>query len=106
VVDCTGVSRALQQSIDMVRPNGTITKIGWGPEPLGFSLDPLVQKAATLQCSFSHTYGTWERVLNLMAQGKLNMDAVIGGVYALEEWEEAFAKMEEGENVKSVLKIE
>ena len=106
VVDCTGVSRALQQSIDLVRPNGTITKIGWGPEPLGFGLDPLVQKAATLQCSFSHTYGTWERVLNLMSLGKLNMDAVIGGIYALDEWEEAFTQMEEGENVKSVLRIE
>jgi L-iditol 2-dehydrogenase len=40
-----------------------------------------------------------------MADGKLNMDAVIGGVYALDQWEEAFSKMEEGENVKSVLVI-
>ena len=105
VVDCTGVSRALQQSMAMVRAGGRITKIGWGPQPLDFSLDPLVQKAVTLQGSFSHTYATWERVLRLMADNKLNMDAVIGGVYALDQWEEAFSKMEEGENVKSVLVV-
>ncbi len=105
VVDCTGVSAALQQSMALVRPNGRITKIGWGPQPLNFNLDPLVQKAATLQGSFSHTFKTWERVIQLMAGGKLNLDPVIGGVYGLDEWEIAFAKMEEGENVKSVIKF-
>ena len=44
VVDCSGVSIALQSALEMVRPNGTITKIGWGPQPMDFNLDPLVQK--------------------------------------------------------------
>lgn len=105
VVDCTGVSRALKQSMELVRPNGRITKIGWGPQPLDFSLDPLVGKAVTLQGSFSHTYPTWERVLTLLSTGQVNLTPVIGGIYGLEEWEEAFHKMEVGENVKSVLKI-
>ncbi len=61
--------------MELVRPNGTITKIGWGPQPLDFSLDPLVGKAVTLQGSFSHTYATWERVLKLMATGLINLDS-------------------------------
>lgn len=105
VVDCTGVSKALKQSMDLVRPNGRITKIGWGPQPLDFSLDPLVGKAVTLQGSFSHTYPTWERVLTLLSTGQINLGPVIGGIYGLDEWEAAFHKMEIGENVKSVLKI-
>lgn len=105
VVDCTGVSKALQQSLDLVRPNGRITKIGWGPQPLDFSLDPLVAKAVTLQGSFSHTYPTWERALTLLATGQINLEPVIGGVYALQDWHEAFARMEAGMNVKSVLSI-
>lgn len=103
VVDCTGVSKALKQSLDLVRPNGTITKIGWGPQPLDFSLDPLVGKAVTLQGSFSHTYPTWERVLGLLASGQIDLKPVIGGLYGVEDWHEAFARMEEGQNVKSVL---
>jgi alcohol dehydrogenase/L-iditol 2-dehydrogenase len=103
VVDCTGISEALRQSLELVRPNGRIVKIGWGPEPLDFSLDPLVGKGITLQGSFSHTYVHWERVLKLLSTGQINLAPVIGGIYLLEQWEEAFTKMEEGENVKSVL---
>lgn len=103
VVDCTGVSRALQQGMALVRPNGQITKIGWGPQPLDFSLDPLVQKAIRLQGSFSHTYTTWERVLRLMATGQINLEPVIGGAYPLAAWHEAFERMESGHSVKSVL---
>lgn len=106
VVDCTGVSAALKQALDLVRPLGTVVKIGWGPQPLNFSLDPLVAKAATLQGSFSHTYGTWERVLALMASGQLNLAPMIGGVYPLTEWEAGFQAMAAGDNVKSVLVYE
>jgi alcohol dehydrogenase/L-iditol 2-dehydrogenase len=105
VVDCTGVSGALQQALQLVRPNGRVTKIGWGPQPLDYSLDPLVQKAVTLQGSFSHTFPTWERVLTLLATGQVNLDPVIGGVYPLAEWGEAFHQMESGANVKSVLRL-
>lgn len=103
VVDCTGVSRALKQALELVRPNGRITKIGWGPQPLDFSLDPLVAKAVTLQGSFSHTYPTWERALGLLATGQINLIPVIGGFYPLEDWQEAFSRMEDGSSVKSVL---
>jgi alcohol dehydrogenase/L-iditol 2-dehydrogenase len=105
VVDATGASRALKQGMEMVRPNGRIIKIGWGPQPLDFNLDPLVAKAATLQGTFSHTYPTWERVLQLMSTGQLNLKPVIGGVYPLKDWQPAFAAMEEGRNIKSVLTV-
>ncbi|MEV6432857.1 zinc-binding dehydrogenase [Nocardia sp. NPDC051463] len=103
VVDATGVSSALRQSLELVRPLGTIAKIGWGPQPLDFSLDPLVAKAVTLVGSFSHTHQTWERVLTLMATKALDMGPLIGGRYALQDWAEAFTAMEDGRNVKSVI---
>lgn len=106
VVDCTGASKALQQSLALVRPNGRITKIGWGPQPLDFNLDPLVAKAVTLQGAFSHTYPTWERALNLLTTGQINLKPVIGGLYPLNHWQEAFFRMEKGDNVKSVLVME
>ena len=103
VVDCTGVSIALKSALEMARPNGIITKIGWGPQPLNFNLDPLVQKAITLQGSFSHLYDTWERALGLLATGQIDLEQIIGGVYPLGDWVEAFEEMEAGANVKSVL---
>ena len=106
VVDATGVSAALAQSLEFVRPLGAIAKVGWGPQPLGFSLDPLVAKAVTIYGSFSHTWGTWERVLALFETGRLNPDTVLDGTYSLDDWEEAFEAMENGTNIKSVVTFE
>jgi alcohol dehydrogenase/L-iditol 2-dehydrogenase len=87
-----------------VRPAGWISKVGWGPQPLNFSLDPLVQKNVTLQGSFSHTWPMWERVLALLASGRLDVRPITGGVWPLEEWHTAFERMHGGEIVKAVLK--
>jgi alcohol dehydrogenase/L-iditol 2-dehydrogenase len=104
VIDAAGASVALQAALDWVRPNGQITKVGWGPQPLGFSLDPLVQKNVTLQGSFSHNWPIWEKVIGLMASGALDVTPIIGGVWSIMDWEEAFEKMHRGEVVKSILK--
>ena len=60
----------LTTALDLVRPAGWISKVGWGPQPLGFSLDRLVQKNVTLQGSFSHNWPIWERVIRLIAPAR------------------------------------
>ncbi len=104
VVDAAGVSQTLKIALQIVRPAGWISKVGWGPQPLGFSLDPLVQKAITLRGSFSHNWPIWERVLDLIGTGQLDLDPVIGGVWSLQEWHDAFESMHSGDIVKAVLK--
>ena len=104
VVDAAGSSSALKIAMELVRPNGWISKVGWGPQPLGFSLDPLVQKNITLQGSFSHNWPVWERVLALLGSGQLDVRPIMGGVWALESWHEAFEKMHSGQIVKAVLR--
>jgi alcohol dehydrogenase/L-iditol 2-dehydrogenase len=104
VIDAAGISITFEDSFELVRPNGQITKVGWGPQPLGFSLDPLVQKNVRLQGSFSHNWPVWERVIALLASGRLDVKPIIGGVWPITQWHEAFEKMHKGEVVKSVLK--
>lgn len=106
VIDAAGSSITLNIALQLVRPNGQITKVGWGPQPLGFSLDPLVQKNIRLQGSFSHNWRMWERVIALLANGQLDVKPIIGGVWPITKWQEAFEKMHTGEVVKSVLKPE
>lgn len=103
VVDAAGVSATLKLAIDVVRPGGWISKVGWGRDPLNFSLDPLVQKNVQLQGSFSHTWAMWERVLALLASGALPADKIVGGTWKLEQWHEAFETMHSGKIAKSVL---
>jgi alcohol dehydrogenase/L-iditol 2-dehydrogenase len=106
VVDAAGASAALKTALDIVRPGGQITKVGWGPQPLGFSLDPLVQKAVTLQGSFSHTFQNWEMVVSMLASGQINLKPIISRVARLEEWQDCFDGMSDGSYVKAVLQPE
>jgi len=106
VVDAAGSSATLEIALQLVRPAGWISKVGWGPQPLGYNLDPLVQKNVTLQGSFSHHWSIWERVLALLADGQFDVGPIIGGVWPVTGWREAFEKMHGGEVVKSVLRPE
>lgn len=103
VLDAAGVSATLQLAMQLVRPGGQITKVGWGPQPCNFSLDPLVQKGVTLQGSFSHNWPMWEKVIGMLASGQLNLEPVLNRVAPLEEWQSCFDAMHRGELVKAVL---
>ncbi|MEN9736378.1 MAG: hypothetical protein RL129_1089, partial [Actinomycetota bacterium] len=103
IVDATGVSVALQGALEAIRPNGWISKVGWGPQPLNFSLDPLVQKNVRLQGSFSHNWPMWEKVLRMLDTKQLDLTPILGGVYPIDQWQTAFEKMHSGEYIKSVI---
>jgi L-iditol 2-dehydrogenase len=103
VVDASGASAALQLAIQTVRPVGQIIKVGWGPQPINFSLDPAVQKNVTIQGSFSHNWPVWERVISMIVSGQINLEPIISRVAALSEWLHCFEKMHSGELVKAVL---
>lgn len=104
VIDAAGASAALKAALELVRPNGWISKVGWGPQPLNFSLDPLVQKNIRLQGSFSHNWPVWERVIALLASGQLDVKPITGGIWGLADWHEAFERMHSGAIVKAVLR--
>ncbi|MFI5151825.1 MAG: zinc-binding dehydrogenase [Chitinophagales bacterium] len=104
VIDASGSSPTLKIALDLVRPMGQITKVGWGREPFGFSLDPLVQKNITLRGSFSHHWTIWEKVIGLLSSGELDVKPITGGIWSISEWRDAFEKMYSGEIVKSILK--
>lgn len=103
VIDAAGVSATLKLAIECVRPAGQITKVGWGPQPLNYNLDMLVQKAVTLQGTFSHNWPTWERVIQMLSSGQLDISPIISETAPLDDWQNCFNKMLKGEFVKAVL---
>ena len=103
MIDASGASASLQSALAGVRPAGWITKVGWGPQPVNFSLDSLVQKAVTLQGSFSHNWPVWERVVELLASGRLDVKPLLSRVAPLPEWQSCFDAMADGSAIKAVL---
>lgn len=103
IIDSTGASASLKDALEWVRPAGHITKVGWGPQPMDFSMDALVKKAVTLQGSFSHTWPTWERVLAMMGTGQLDPRPCLSKISRLDGWKDCFLGMHEGRYIKAVL---
>jgi L-iditol 2-dehydrogenase len=105
VVDAAGSSSALRLAVDTVARQGQITKVGWGPEPVDFSLDPLLSKAVRLQGTFSHNWSTWEAVIAMIASGRIRMEPVITHRIGLDAWFETFRAIEERKGVKAVMQF-
>jgi len=103
VVDTAGVSEAFKLAIDIVRPNGQINKIGWGPEPFGYSLDPLISKAVTVNFTFSHNWDVWEKCLVLMDKKLINLERLITHELPIDEWKEGFDLIETKRGLKVIL---
>lgn len=103
VIDAAGVSASLGIAMKMVRPGGQIIKVGWGREPLGISLDPIVQKAVQLRGSFSHNWPVWNRVLKMLASGQLDPSPLITRTAPLDSWEGVFNDIHSGRDLKVVL---
>ncbi len=103
IVDTAGPAETLKLSMSAVRPNGQITKIGWGPKPVNFSLDPLIAKSVTLKGHFSHTWDVWEKCLTLMSKGQVDLERLVTHELPIDKWEEAFELVESKKAMKVVL---
>lgn len=103
VVDTAGFSPTLKLSMDVVRPCGQINKIGWGPLPVGFSLDPLISKAVSLQGTFSHNWDVWEKCLVLMNDKTVDLNRMITHELPINQWHEGFELIESKKGLKIVL---
>ncbi|MEN6386145.1 MAG: zinc-binding dehydrogenase, partial [Phycisphaerales bacterium] len=103
VVDSAGSEHTLRLALDAVAPCGQITKIGWGPRPINFSLDKLLSKAACLQGTFSHNWPTWQAVLAMMEKGSIKMEQMISHKITLDKWQETFKLIEQCQVIKAVV---
>jgi L-iditol 2-dehydrogenase len=94
VIDAAGVPPAIKQSLELVRRNGQVTKIGWSLQPVNLTLDEIVAKAITYQGAFSHTWKTWETCLELLRLGQIYTAPLLSQVWPLTRWQEAFEELE------------
>ena len=103
VCDATGTSDALQVALQIARPDGQVTKVGWSPQIIPIDPNPLVLRNLRLQGSFSHNYPIWERVIHLLDRGTTLPEEIVGLRAPLDGWRAAFDAMHERRVIKSVI---
>ena len=117
VLDCSGGEAAVTQATRMVRNGGWITLIGlWGYD-FKVNLDMIPYNNLTVRGSWGWAgmeyadqavrmatgWHSWERALKIMAMGKIKLEPIVTRRIRLEEWREAFERLEAKQEIKVMM---
>ena len=65
----------------------------------------MVLKAVNVYFSYSSGFETWEKCLNLINTGKVNLSDFTDAVYPLEDWHQAIEDARRGKVLKAIIQI-
>lgn len=100
--DCVGASAIVDQAIRILKPQGRLTVVGVAQEKVQFRSTDLIFKEIDVRGSFIYT-DEFPQTINLLATGRLNVDALTSDIRALDRAVDAFADMRAGGDVVKIL---
>jgi S-(hydroxymethyl)glutathione dehydrogenase / alcohol dehydrogenase len=106
--EVVGSPSLMRQAYDAVRRGGVATIVGVGRPGDTFPMDAFVVATSgrTLKGSFygdANPHADFPRLLDLYAQGRLDLDGMVSRTYRIEEAEQAFRDMKENRNARGVI---
>jgi threonine 3-dehydrogenase len=98
LLEMSGNPTAIQQGFKALRAGGRASLLGIPTESVPLDLvNDVIFKGATVQGIYGRRmYGTWVQMTALLKAGRLNLDPLFGERTALEKFEGAFAKLQNG----------
>lgn len=111
VLECSASEKGVQHALDCARKspegyggNGTISFISLWGKPIRVNMDALSLYQLSVNGAWSwNGRETWERAVDLIERGALDLDSLITNHYKLEEWELAFANLRAKQDVKAFI---
>lgn len=104
VVETSGASPAIAQSVEMVKKCGRITAIGINSKEMtGFPWTRAVHKVIDIAFNMSSSYTSWDRSLSLISNTKQLMGSLITHKTNIDEWEHVFRELESEDGCKALL---
>tara|TARA_A100001388_G_scaffold277355_1_gene268163 strand:+ start:1609 stop:2661 length:1053 start_codon:yes stop_codon:yes gene_type:complete len=105
VIDTVGgVDKTFQDAINLAKPGGQITKIGWFmKKEVNANFDNIVRKNLRIQGSFSHNFKIWENCIKLLSQKKIYIKDLISIKCNISDWKNAFNLLSKRKAVKILL---
>lgn len=105
VIDYTGNGAAIKTGFSVLRKGGRFTFVGLANGPVSLDINnDIVYKEAHINGSTGRLmYQTWYDCQALLESGRFDIEKIIGGVYPLEAYEEAFQAIKSGTPGKMLL---
>ena len=104
VFEMSGAQQAIADAIRIARNGGRVILFGIPSRPVEMDLATAIFKNLTVQAvSGRRIFATWYRTRRLLESGAVDLRPLITHEYALDDWEQVFAKLEAGEACKIVV---
>lgn len=105
VIDVTGAAPAILADLKCVRAAGRVVGVGLPSEPVAIDLtnDVFYREVELTGISGRRIWETWEDFAKVMAGPYFKLDRVLGGRYALEDFDQALAAIRGGAAGKMLL---
>lgn len=89
VLECSGAPSAVRQSVDLVRPGGTVVWVGMGPESFEFPTLTIGMKELDVKGLFRYAH-TWPTAIELISSGRIDVKPLVTHRFPLTDVVEAF----------------
>jgi len=104
VVECSGATKAIPLTADLVRKRGKICVIGLtGGRSVDLPWDKFAFKVANVIFNLSTEYESWDRTISLIRSGSVPAEKLITHREPLENWEKVFDDIENLQALKGLI---
>lgn len=106
VFEASGSPKAYQGIFDLMRPGGVLVMVGLPVDPVAFDVPASIFKEARIETVFRYA-NNFDRAVNLIASGKVDLKPLITGTFAFEDSIAAFDRAAMGlpEDVKIQIQL-
>lgn len=96
VIECCGNSAAVNTSVSVVKPGGTVVLVGVSMEAINMMSIVAVMHELTLQGAIAYTYDEFKTCLDLMSTKQIDVLKFVDDVIGLDEVQKAYERLTSG----------
>lgn len=102
-VECAGVEASVSSCLKALKKRGKYIQVGIVGKEIAFDPDALIYKQLQLYGSGAHSLKSWEKVIRILEQGKINLKPLITHTLPLSGWRQGFEVCEQKQGAKVLM---
>lgn len=102
-VECAGAAPSINSCLQALKKRGKHIQVGIAGKEITMDFDIILYKQIQLFGSLAHSMKTWNRVMQILEQRKVNLQPIITHKLPLTQWKEAFDLCEQKQCGKVLL---
>lgn len=103
IFECSGSSSGVSLALNTVRRGGKVTQFGLSGKNIDIPYELIAYKQIKVLGVFGSTWVHWERAIDYLSTGKINVKPMITNILNLNEWCKGYQLIEQKKAIKVIL---